>query len=207
LRRHGIDQLAEDLELNYVEGTLGQVYNQATNTDVALEALAVTYDFKDIPESNRTLIYTLVLGRIQRIIRSQGRRRRVVAIDEFGWMAQEPILANVVAMWIKTFRTFGCGIWLAEQDLIRLTGGAAAGDLSGHSIVGNSVFQLFFYHESSAADVVSETFPNVEPYRNSLESFPRPQETGLAEAVLRIPDGAYHMYMLLSDIEKSLIGS
>lgn len=207
LRRHGIDQLAEDLELNYVEGTLGQVYNQATNTDVALENQVVTYDFKDIPESNKTLIYTLVLGRIQRIVRSQGRRRRVVAIDEFGWMAQEPILANVVAMWIKTFRTFGCGIWLAEQDLIRLTGGAASGDLSGHSIVGNSVFQLFFYHESSAADVVAETFPNVTPYRNSLESFPRPQETGLAEAVLRIPDGAYHMYMLLSDIEKSLIGS
>ena len=49
------------------------------------------------------------------------------------------MLANVVAMWIKTFRTFGCGIWLAEQDLIRLTGGAASGDLSGHSIVGNSV--------------------------------------------------------------------
>ncbi len=207
LRRQGVAQLAEDLELNYVEGTLGQVYNQATNTDVALEANVVTYDFKDIPESNKTLIYTLVLGRIQRIVRSQGRRRRVVAIDEFGWMAQEPILANVVAMWIKTFRTFGCGIWLAEQDLIRLTGGSASGDLSGHSIVGNSVFQLFFYHESAAADIVAETFPNVEPYRNMLESFPRPQETGLAEAVLRIPDGAYHMYMLLSDIEKSLIGS
>ena len=47
----------------------------------------------------------------------------------------------------------------------------------------------------------------MEPYQNMLESFPRPQETGLAEAVLRIPDGAYHMYMLLSDIERSLIGS
>jgi hypothetical protein len=193
--------------LNYVYGSLGQVYNQATNTDVALEANVVTYDFKDVPESNRTLIYTLVLGRIQRIVRSQGRRRRIVAIDEFGWMAQEPILANVIAMWIKTFRTFGCGIWLAEQDLIRLTGGAASGDLSGHSIVGNSVFELFFHHESAAARVVSETFPNMEPYQNMLESFPRPQETGLAEAVLRIPDGAYHMYMLLSDIERTLIGS
>jgi hypothetical protein len=207
LHRQGAQELAGDLELNYVYGTLGQVYNQATNTDVALEANVVTYDFKDIPESQRTLIYTLVLGRIQRIVRSQGRRRRVVAIDEFGWMAQEPILANVVAMWIKTFRTFGCGIWLAEQDLIRLTGGAASGDLSGHSIVGNSVFQLFFHHESAAANMVSETFPNMEPYQNMLESFPRPQETGLAEAVLRIPGGAYHMYMLLSDIERSLIGS
>jgi|GEM_PF-2766281 len=207
LRRQGAEQLAEDLELNYVIGTLGQVYNQATNTDVALEANVVTYDFKDIPESRRTLIYTLVLGRIQRIVRSQGRRRRVVAIDEFGWMAQEAILANVVAMWIKTFRTFGCGIWLAEQDLIRLTGGAASGDLSGHSIVGNSVFQLFFHHESAAAKMVSETFPNMEPYQNMIEAFPRPQETGLAEAVLRIPDGAYHMYMLLSDVERTLIGS
>lgn len=207
LRRQGAELLADDLELNYVYGTLGQVYNQATNTDVALEANVVTYDFKDVPESHRTLIYTLVLGRIQRIVRSQGRRRRIVAVDEFGWMAQEPILANIVAMWIKTFRTFGCGIWLAEQDLIRLTGGAASGDLSGHSIVGNSVFQLFFHHESAAAKMVSETFPNMEPYQNMIESFPRPQETGLAEAVLRIPDGAYHMYMLLSDIERTLVGS
>jgi type IV secretory pathway VirB4 component len=207
LRRQGAVQLAEDLELNYVSGTLGQVYNQTTNTDVGLERAVVTYDFKDIPEASRTLIYTLVLGRIQRIVRSSGRRRRIVAIDEFGWMAQEPILANVVAMWIKTFRTFGCGVWLAEQDLIRLTGKASSTDLSGHSIVGNSVFQLFFFHEASAAEVVAETFPNVEPYKNMLESFPRPQETGVAEAVLRIPDGAYHMYMILSDTERSLLGS
>ena len=33
-------------------------------------------------------------------------------------------------------------------------------------------------------------------------------DTGLAEAVLRLPDGAYHTYMLLSDVErKVLIGS
>jgi type IV secretory pathway VirB4 component len=209
LRRQGARTLAEDLQLNYVEGSMGEVFNQATNTDVALEADVVTYDFKDIPTSSRTLIYTLVLGRIQRIIRATGRmRRRVVAIDEFGWLAQEPMLAEVVAMWIKTFRTFGCGIWVAEQDLIRLTGGMANGDLSGHSIIGNSVFQLFFNHEPSAADVVVETFPNVMAYRDMLETFPRPQETGLSEAVLRLPDGVYHTYMLLSDRERNiLIGS
>jgi hypothetical protein len=109
-------------------------------------------------------------------------------------------------MWIQTFRTFGCGIWVAEQDLIRLTGGMS-GDLSGHSIIGNSVFQLFFNHEPSAAEVVAQTFPNVAPYRDLLETFQRPQETGVAEAVLRIPDGAYHAYMLLSDMERVLIGS
>ncbi|MCB0154931.1 MAG: hypothetical protein KDF65_09040, partial [Anaerolineae bacterium] len=209
LKRLGATQLASDLAMNYVDGTLGQVYNRATNTDVALAADVVTYDFKDIPASSRTLIYTLVLGRIQRIVRARGRaRRRVVAVDEFGWMAQEPILAEVIAMWIKTFRTFGCGIWLAEQDLIRLTGGAASGDLSGHSIVGNSVFQLLFHHEPSAAAVVAETFPNVAPYRDLLETFPRPQESGLAEAILRLPDGAYHTYMLLAEGEQAaLLGS
>jgi hypothetical protein len=209
LKRLGATHLASDLEMNYVGGTLGQVYNRATNTDVALAADVVTYDFKDIPASSRTLIYTLVLGRIQRIVRATGRsRRRVVAVDEFGWMAQEPILAEVIAMWIKTFRTFGCGIWLAEQDLIRLTGGAGSGDLSGHSIVGNSVFQLLFHHEPSAAAVVAETFPNVAPYRDLLETFPRPQDSGLAEAILRLPDGAYHTYMLLAESEQAaLLGS
>ena len=55
---------------------------------------------------------------------------------------------------------------------------------------------------------MAQTFPNVAPYQAALETFPRPQETSLAEAVLRIPDGAYHTYMLLSDIEKfSLLGS
>ena len=208
LRRQGARQLADELELNYVAGSLGAVYNRPTNLDLGLAADVVTYDFKNIPAASRTLIYTLVLGRIQRVVRASGRaRRRIVAIDEFGWLAQEPLLAEVVAMWIKTFRTFGCGIWVAEQDLIRLTGGRVTGDLSGHSIIGNSVFQLFFNHEPAAAEVVVDTFPNVGPYRDLLETFPRPQETGLAEAVLRLPDGAYQAYMLLSDRERALIGS
>ena len=217
LRRLGAKELARDLALNYVDGSLGAVFNRPTNLDVALEADVVTYDFKDIPRESRALIYTLVLGRVQRIVRTSGRaRRRVVAIDEFGWLAQEPILAETIALWIKTFRTFGCGVWVAEQDLVRLTGGMAAGDpsgspsgqsLSGHSIIGNSTFQLFFHHEPSAAVVVAETFPNVAPYRDLLETIQPPQEAGVAEAVLRIPDGAYHAYMLLSDMERSLIGS
>ncbi len=209
LKRLGATSLAADLELNFVSGSMGEVFNQSTTTDVALAADVVCYDFKDIPQSSRTLIYTLVLGRIQRVVRATGRvRRRVVGIDEYGWLAQEQMLSETVAMWIKTFRTFGCGIWVAEQDLIRLTGGAASGDLSGHSIIGNSVFQLFFHHESAAAEVVAQTFPNVAPYRDMLETFPRPQDTGLAEAVLRLPDGAYHAYMLLTDIERrNLTGS
>jgi len=208
LRRRGAKQLAADLELNYVAGSMGSVYNQATNLDIALEADVATYDFKDIPNDSRALIYTLVLGRVQRVVRSFGRvRRRIVAIDEYGWMAQEPMLAETVAMWIKTFRTFGCGIWMAEQDLVRLTGGLVSGDLSGHSIIGNSVFQLFFNHEPAAAELVVQTFPNVAPYRDMLETFGRPQDSGVAEAVLRLPDGAYHAYMLLSDMERALIGS
>jgi hypothetical protein len=200
--------LADDLALNYVQGSMGAVFNGATNLDVALEASAVAYDFKDIPESNRTLIYTLVLGRIQRKVRMEGRvRRRVVAIDEFGWLAQEPMLAETVAMWFKTFRTFGCGVWVAEQDLIRLTGNASLGDLSGYSIVGNSTWQMFFHHESAAAQVVTQTYPNLEPYQNLMESFPRPQDRGYSQAVLRIPDGAYHTYFPLADAEQSLIGS
>jgi hypothetical protein len=74
-------------------------------------------------------------------------------------------------------------------------------------MIGNSVFQLFFNHEPAAAEVVIQTFPNVAPYRDMLETFGRPQETGVAEAVLRLPDGAYHAYMLLSDMERALIGS
>lgn len=209
LKRLGARDLSRDLELNFVSGSMGAVFNRPTNLDVALEANVVTYDFRDIPRESRALIYTLVLGRVQRIVRSTGRaRRRVVAIDEFGWLAQEPMLAETVAMWIKTFRTFGCGVWVAEQDLVRLTGGMASGDLSGHSIIGNSTFQIFFHHEPSAAALVAETFPNVAPYKDLLETIQQPQETGVAEAVLRIPDGAYHTYMLLSDVERgSLIGS
>jgi hypothetical protein len=169
---------------------MGAVYNQATNLDVALEADVTTFDFKDIPQESRALLYTLVLGRTQRVVRALGRaRRRVIAIDEFGWMAQEPLLAETVALWIKTFRTFGCGVWVAEQDLIRLTGGDAT-NLSGASIIGNSVFQLFFNHESAAAEVVSATFPNVAPYQEMIETFQRPQETGLAEAVLNLVEAA-----------------
>jgi hypothetical protein len=209
LRRQGAKALAGDLELNYVRGGLGAVFNRPTNLDVALEADVVAYDFKEVPRESRALIYTLVLGRIQRIVRVTGRvRRRVVAVDEFGWLAQEPLLAETVAGWFKTFRTFGCGVWVAEQDLVRLTGGMTTGDPSGHSIIGNSAFQAFFHHEPSAAALVAETFPNVAPYQDLLETIQPPQETGVAEAVLRIPDGAYHIYMLLSDMERgALIGS
>lgn len=208
LRYLGARHLAADLELNYVSGSPGAVFNQPTNLDLNMQADVVTYDFKDIPASSRTLLYTLVLGRVQRLIRAEGRvRRRIIAIDEFGWLAQEPILAETTAMWFKTFRTFGAGVWVAEQDLIRLTGGTATGDLSGHSIIGNSVFQLFFFHEPAAAQAVVDTFPNTVPYRELMETFRRPQETGVAEAVLRLPDGAYHTYMLLAPMERTLVGS
>jgi type IV secretory pathway VirB4 component len=209
LKQLGAKTLGQELELNYVSGSLGSVYNQPTNLDVGLEADCVTYDFRDIPKSAWPLIYTLVLGRIQRVIRVRGRdRRRVIAIDEFGWLSQEPMLAETVAMWFKTFRTFGCGIWLAEQELTRLIGGGrAGGDLSGHAFIGNSTFQLFFHHESAAAEQVVNTYPNVQPYKGVIETFGRPQETGVAEAILRIPDGAYHTYMLLAPAEQRLIGS
>jgi len=207
LRYLGARQLSADLELNYVSGSPGAVFNQPTNLDLNMQADVVTYDFKDIPAASRTLLYTLVLGRIQRLIRAEGRvRRRIIAIDEFGWLAQEPLLAETTAMWFKTFRTFGAGVWVAEQDLFRLTGGTT-GDLSGHSIIGNAVFQLFFFHEPAAAQTVVDTFPNTAPYRELLETFRRPQETGVAEAVLRMPDGAYHTYMLLAPMEQTLIGS
>jgi len=128
---------------------------------------------------------------VQRTVRVLGRaRRRIVAIDEFGWLAQEPILAETVSMWIKTFRTFGCGVWVAEQDLVRLSGGAATGDLSGHSIIGNSVFELFFHHEPSAADLVARTFPNVAPYREMLESFPRRRTQGYPKLSCACPTAA-----------------
>jgi len=58
LKRLGAAQLAADLDLNFRRGSLGAVYNRPTNLDVALEADVVTYDFKDIPAENRTLIYT-----------------------------------------------------------------------------------------------------------------------------------------------------
>ena len=38
LRHQGARQLAADLELNYVQGSLSAVYNRATNIDVALES-------------------------------------------------------------------------------------------------------------------------------------------------------------------------
>lgn len=102
--------------------------------------------------------------------------------------------------WLKTYWRAVC----PETGKHGSEGGGWKSTLNGQ-LAGRLPY--FFNHEPAAAEIVAQTFPNVAPYRDMLETFQRPQETGVAEAVLRLPDGAYHAYMLLSDMERSLIGS
>ncbi|MCP4517465.1 MAG: hypothetical protein GY824_19845, partial [Delftia sp.] len=135
----------------YVDGSLGDVFNAPGNLDFRLEKDVVVFDFYAIPRNYQTLLYGLVLAAVHReCLRRRRERRRIVFVDEFKRMSQEPMLAEAVASMFKTFRTAGVGVWVAEQNLFTLVGlegggmmGSAGLDVvSGRYVMENARFYV-----------------------------------------------------------------
>ncbi|MCP4515640.1 MAG: hypothetical protein GY824_10480, partial [Delftia sp.] len=170
-REDGVGQtLGAEIEGLYVDGSLGSVFNAPGNLDFRLEKDVVVFDFHNIPQEYQTLLYGLVLAALQReCLRRRRERRRIVFVDEFKRMSEEPMLARAIAMMFKTFRTAGVGVWVAEQNLLTLLGLGNRGDLgsgdldvvSGRYVMENASFYVILAQQPEGVGAVRSHFPQV----------------------------------------------
>lgn len=202
-------RLAAEVAGMYVEGVLGRVFNRPTNLDLSLSRDVVAFDFSAINDQYRTLLYSQVLGRIFFHVTTRKRERnRVVAIDEFKVMSREPRLASQVAEMYKTFRTYGVGVWAAEQNLFTLTGlerGSSAGiDVaSGRYILDNSQVLVAFRQQSAGAKEIARLYDEMTPHHVQTMLGAQP-----GEAVVKFEEGIYHVYFgLARDEQAYFLGS
>lgn len=217
LRREGDDakHLAKEIAGIYVDGTLGKVFNAPTNLDFALSKDVVVFDFNRIPDRFKTLLYGLVLTALQReCLRRRRDRRRLIFVDEFKRMSEEPLLARTVAMMFKTFRTAGAGVWVAEQNLFTLTGqGLSGGGLgnsnldvaSGLYVLENARFYVFLAQQPAGIEAIQARFPDVtNEHLQVLRSALVTQERG--HGVVKLPDGNFTINFVPTQAEKALLG-
>jgi hypothetical protein len=206
--------LGDEIAGLYVDGSLGQVFNAPGNLDFRLEKDAVIFDFHSIPPQFQTLLYGLVLAALQReCLRRRRERRRIVFVDEFKRMSEEPMLAQAVAMMFKTFRTAGVGVWVAEQNLLTLLGLGSQGNLgssrldvvSGHYVVENASFCVILAQQPKGAQAIPDAFSQVtEAHVHLLQSARVTGGRGRGIAVL--PDGVYTLNIVPTPVELALLG-
>lgn len=205
-------QLAEELNGLYVEGSLGEVFNAPTNLDLGLTHDVVTFDFSRIAAEYQTLLYAQVLSALRReCLKRRRERRRIIFVDEFRIMSGEPLLAEIVAEMYKTFRTAGTGVWVAEQNLFTLLGlddtGLGSGDLdlaSGRYIFENTRWYVLLAQQSKAVDAIRRAFPDMtDAQAQILQAVDLKTDRG--HGVVRYPDGFYSIRFIPTPMELKLL--
>jgi hypothetical protein len=207
-------RLGDELAGLYVDGSLGAVFNAPTNLDFRLEKDVVVFDFNRIPPRFQSLLYGLVLAALQReCLRRRRERRRIVFVDEFKRMSEEPMLAGAVAMMFKTFRTAGVGVWVAEQNLFTLVGLKGQGDLvgggnldvvSGRYVMENARFFIILAQQPEGVQAVQTSFSQVtETHAQLLHSALLMEEKG--HGIVVFPDGVYTLRIVPTPVELALL--
>jgi hypothetical protein len=192
--------LADEIAGLYVDGSLSSVFNAPTNLDMGLGQDVVVFDFHKIPGKFQTLLYGLILAALQReCLRRRRERRRIIFVDEFKRMSEEPLLARTVATMFKTFRTAGVGVWVAEQNLFTLVGlGAQGGGLgrgsldvvSGRYVMENARFYVLLAQQPEGVAAVRASFPEVtDAHARLLQSALLMGKKG--HGIVKLPDGVY----------------
>jgi hypothetical protein len=149
--------LADEIAQLYVHSELGPIFNQPTNLDLSLEARAVCFDVKHVDESYRPWFYAQILAALARHIRNPRRGYPVVLmVDEFKYLAADPVLAKLVVDLNKTARTFGAAIWTADQNP-----SSYAANEHTQQIIANTPLVLIGKQQAGDVDLDRALFPRL----------------------------------------------
>ena len=72
----------------------------------------------------------------------------MIIVDEYYLMSQIPQLAESLALFFKTFRTYGVAVWVAEQDWYTLTGFEGQKNKHGEYLISNAANVIALYHNT-----------------------------------------------------------
>lgn len=145
----GAESLAMRLE-RYTEGIFGGFLNQPTN--ISTDNQLVVFNIRDLEEELRPIAMYIVLQFIWNEMRSNLKKRIVVA-DEAWVMMQNEDAASFLFGIAKRCRKYYTGLTTITQDI-----GDFMASRYGKPIITNSSLQLLLRQSPASIDAVAETF-------------------------------------------------
>jgi conjugal transfer ATP-binding protein TraC len=134
----------------YVEGTFAGVFNRPTNID--LDKQLIVFNIRDMEESLRPIAMYVILGYIWNRVRSQLKRRILVA-DEAWIMMQHEESAQFLFSMAKRARKYYLGITTITQDIQDFLRSKY-----GKPIITNSSLQILLRQSPAAIDLLADVF-------------------------------------------------
>jgi type IV secretory pathway VirB4 component len=144
---------AEDMALRlkkYTEGIFEGFINKPTN--ISLENQLVVFNIRDLEEELRPIAMYLVLHYIWNKIRSDIKKRLVIADEAWVMMEYEEAAAFMFSI-AKRIRKYYGGLTTITQDINDFMGSK-----KGKAIISNSSIQLLMRQSQSTIDIVADTF-------------------------------------------------
>jgi hypothetical protein len=162
----------------------------------AAGAPAVVYDFKQVDDSLRRLVYFVVLASLYREIRNRP-QPRILFVDELHWMADAHMMAWLASA-VKTIRTFQASLWMADQNPLVLMGvqdrdgnviGGGETLKSGLMIIENATRTLCFPMEEKPAEQLADYYSVFRrEHIQHIGKAPKPGPTMPSQAILRVDE-------------------
>ncbi len=145
----GADDITMRLK-KYTEGIFEGFLNQQTN--ISLDNQLVVFNIRDLEEELRPIAMYLVLHYIWNQVRSDIKKRIIVADEAWVMMEYEEAAAFMFSI-AKRIRKYYGGLTTITQDINDFMGSKR-----GKAIVSNSSIQLLMKQSQSTIDVVADTF-------------------------------------------------
>jgi type IV secretory pathway VirB4 component len=134
----------------YTEGIFEGFINQPTN--ISLDNQLVVFNIRDLEEELRPIAMYLVLHYIWNRVRSEIKKRLIVA-DEAWVMMEYEEAANFMFSIAKRIRKYYGGLTTITQDINDFMSSK-----KGKAIISNSSIQLLMRQSQSTIDIVADTF-------------------------------------------------
>ncbi len=134
----------------YTEGIFEGFINQPTN--ISLDNQLVVFNIRDLEEELRPIAMYLVLHYIWNKVRSEIKKRLIVA-DEAWVMMEYEEAANFMFSIAKRIRKYYGGLTTITQDINDFMSSK-----KGKAIISNSSIQLLMRQSQSTIDIVADTF-------------------------------------------------
>lgn len=150
--REAAANIADLIDISIINTEIDKVFNRNTSgIDLNLDTVSLSiFDFEKVSADYQGLLYFLILANIHSYFVGKRHRSRnaIIIVDEYYLMSQIPQLAESLALFFKTFRTYGVAVWVAEQDWYTLTGFEGQRNKHGEYLVSNAANVVALYHNT-----------------------------------------------------------
>ena len=134
----------------YTEGTFAGLLNNFTN--VEMDNQLISFSVRDLEDELRPIAIYTIINYIWNVVRSET-KKRILVIDEAGWMMQNEDSAKFIFALVKRCRKYYLGVTTITQDVSDFLSSPY-----GKAIVTNSALQILFKQSPASIDLVQKTF-------------------------------------------------